>query len=474
MGHMRIRFFMVMCAFALAGCTSAAKPNVGAASARSNTGAEVSIAKVADTSTSEPATSSKSTDPTSTDADTPTTSSLGFDGAVPSSSGWTSQSVGTLDASLGSIDTIAFAPDGRAVAFSNVERSCCSNDVRAWFRQADGQWIQIDDEKANFVSGSKGTGAFGGPGDVVWFKDRFFAIGTRGGRVEPQTPGISTTWVSLDGLTWTATEETVTSRPAGLTASIDGSTLFGVWSTDAGKVIVRSTTDGKTWTYVSSFNAGRLGVSLSPSEFATVSAGPDGKPQMVIVGSLATSATAAATDAFVATSSDGLSWTIAVLPPPPDTKGKSFVVANHIIAFDGSIEVHGHSYPDNNEDVPTETNIGWRSHDGQPFVRFEVKAGCRGTLTSIVVDQAAPETTLFAVCAAQIGPAEGDFAPISTQLVISHDGTTFEPAPSVPNEWATPSTDIDIGPVAIDSGKVVVAVGRPNTDVDRSVTLWVP
>jgi hypothetical protein len=94
-------------------------------------------------------------------------------------------------------------------------------------------------------------------------------------------------------------------------------------------------------------------------------------------------------------------------------------------------------------------------------------------LTNITVDEAAPETTVWAICQVPVGSGEGDYEPVTTQLMLSHDGLTFAPATGVPSQWATPSEDITVGPIGVDSnGVIAVVVGVPTSDDTNTVTLW--
>jgi hypothetical protein len=477
---------------ALVGCsdtsTQAAKSTQTSATASTPSISELASTSSAPTTTTDPASKSVVTADTTGVAET----QLPADPIVVSSSpkdtatdnttepirvlsGWKGEPVGAIDAAIGGIDLLAFNPAGLAVAFSTVETSCCSNDVRAWFRPAGGKWASIDSDRANFVAGINKSGAYGGPTDLVWFKDRFVAVGARGGSVEPATASSSTTWVSLDGQNWSAVDEQLSSRAIGLTPSINGETLLGAWATDAGKVVVRSTTDGVTWKYLSSMTAGSLGVSLYPTAIATVGRSNQ-SPRILIVGSLSLSQIDTTSAAFVAESTNEKVWALSALPQLPDPTPNISVSAQTIVDLGVAINIYGTLSASQSDSTP----ILWRSSDEKGYDVQIIDPGCSGTqtntgsLTSIVATASPRDPQMVAVCSFEEGPAEGDYIPIISQLVSSADGITFTPNTPTASGWPTPSVEADIGPVLINNGALVVAVTTPGPGDRRLVALWGP
>jgi hypothetical protein len=393
-------------------------------------------------------------------------------------SGWTSEPVGEYSQFQGRVETVAFAPDGRGVAFTSIDTSCCSTATFGWARSADATWKPIPNPKETFVAG-KVNGALGGPTKVVWFKDRFIAAGTRGGgaptdsatEINSGTPAIPTIWTSPDGLVWTATETPGNSTPLDLLIALDGQTVLGLWT--AGENLdIRSTVDGITWKPLSTITTLQAGRSLYVAKLTSVVSADDKPIRYAVTGAMSALATSTTgnTASFVSTTSDGVTWNTQELPNPPHLPN---AYPTHAVAFNGQVIVYGTAYY---EIVGSSVNtaVGWASSDGgTTFNPLELSTKCNGSFTSMIVDKAAPEPTLFAVCTALDGTPEGDFIPSLDRLVLTHDGATFETPNAMSPEWSTPSVDSKLGPVTIDgSGRVVMPVIKPNGDAGRIVTLW--
>jgi hypothetical protein len=393
--------------------------------------------------------------------------------APVSTSGWTSEPVGDYSQFVGGVDTIAFAPDSRSVAFTNVDTSCCSSATFGWVRSAGGLWQPIANSQDLFVAGPVG-GTLGGPTDVVWFKDRFVAVGTRGAGVpgeqaEGNTPAIPTVWTSPDGLTWTATEQPGTLTPTHLQASLSNDLLFGVWTSDENSV-VRSTSDGTVWETVSTLTPFAAGQTLYPKSITSISS-PDDKPaNYAIVGTVNGTSPSTQSSGFVAVSKDGVTWTSRQLSMPQAISDSS---ADHALFFDGKIMVYGTAYSSQDDGTPVETAIGWTSTDGGlTYTESPIQSNCGGAFSGAVVDRAAPEPTMFAICTAVVGPQEGDYIASTDQLMVTRNGVDFETPPNMSPEWSTPSEDIAIGPLSLDNGRVVLPVAIPNGDAGRRIALW--
>jgi hypothetical protein len=387
-------------------------------------------------------------------------------------SGWTSEPVGTYSQFQGGVDTMAFAPDGRGVAFTSVDTSCCSSATFGWARSADGTWKPIANTQETFVAGTV-NGGLGGPNKVVWFKDRFIAAGTRGAGAptdaDTTTPAIPTIWTSPDGLVWTAIETPGESSPLDLLIALDGESVLGLW-TSGDNLDIRSTVDGTTWKPVSTITALEARRSLYGAKLVSVSSADDKSIRYAVTGSM--SAPSGTTVGFVSTTSDGITWKTQELPSTPEANSNS---AENAISFNGQIIVYGTANSENADGAPVNSAVAWASADGgATFAPLKLTSNCDdGTFSSVVVDKGAPEPTLFAVCTAFDGPPEGDFIPSIDKLLLTHDGAIFETPTAMSPEWSTPSQELSLGPVTTDySGRVVLPVTKPNGDAGRIVTLW--
>jgi hypothetical protein len=387
-------------------------------------------------------------------------------------SGWTSEPVGTYSQFQGGVDIMAFAPDGRGVAFTSVDTSCCSSATFGWARSAEGTWTPIENTQETFVAGTV-NGGLGGPNKLVWFKDRFIAAGTRGAGAptdaDTTTPAIPTIWTSPDGLAWTAIETPGESSPLDLLIALDGESILGLW-TSGDNLDIRSTVDGITWKPVSTITALEARRSLYGAKLASVSSADDTPIRYAVTGSI--SAPSGTTVGFVSTTPDGITWKTQELPSTPEAKSSS---ADNAVAFNGQIIVYGTANSEKADGAPVNTAVAWASADGgTTFAPLKLTSNCDdGTFSSVVVDKGAPEPTLFAVCTAFDGPQEGDFIPSIDKLVLTHDGATFETPTAMSPEWSTPSQELSLGPVTTDySGRVVLPVTKPNGDAGRIVTLW--
>jgi hypothetical protein len=416
--------------------------------------------------TTTPSATSVVLDATTTSAGLPITS---VTTATVAESGWRPEAIGVFTQFSGGIDHIAFAPDGSAAAFTNVETSCCSTATFGWIRTAGGKWGSINNTQQTFVTGD-GPGAYGGVSDIVWFNNQFVAVGTRGGNSATEgdpIPPIPTIWTSPDGIAWTATEQPSGKVTGGLEVSSDGTTLLGTGATETA-LMVYSTTDGTTWK--------ELGTIPSPDSgrqpFSTdllIHSAPDTTPTYVVVGSF-NKVNSSGASPFVSTSSDGATWTTQELAAPVGKGGSSADIA---VFFNNQVIVYGTGYSELADGTPVNTAIGWTSSDkGKTFTALKLTSNCDGAFSSVVVDQAAPESTMFAVCTALVGPQEGDFISSTDKLVITRDGSTFETPTNMAPEWSTPSEEISVGPVSLDNGRVVLPVGKPNGEEGRQVSLW--
>jgi hypothetical protein len=351
--------------------------------------------------------------------------------------GWSAEPVGTFAQFQGGVDSIAFAPDGRAVAFTSVDTSCCSSATFGWARRAKNEspantkWQAVADAQNMFVTGTA-LGAVGGPVDVAWFRDRFVAIGTRGFRVasdsDTPTPAIPTTWTSNDGSTWTAHEKPGDSSPLDLLVALDGESLLGLW-TSGNNLDIRSTVDGVTWKTVSTITTLRSVSSLYGIELASISSPDDNPARYIVTGTVSSMANPEPTTVFVSMSPDGITWTTQELlsaAPPGENSGTS---ADAVVAFNGQILVYGTAYSELADGTPSHTALGWTSTDGgRTFAPLKLESTCTGTVTSVGVDRSAPEPTLFAVCTT-LGTREGDSIATTEQLLRTGDGALFETPP---------------------------------------------
>jgi hypothetical protein len=393
---------------------------------------------------------------------------------VKNTSGWTSEPIGTYSQFIGGADLVAFAPDGGAVSFLSVDTSCCSSATSGWARRATESWQPIENSQELFVSGTT-DGAFGGPTDVVWFRDQFVAVGARGGgapadeQSDGLTPAIPTIWTSPDGLTWTATEQPGSLTPTQLQVSLSSNVLFGVW-TAGDNIEVRSTSDGTTWETISTLSPFATGQTLYPTGFASISSADDKPANYLITGTVSSSSPSTQSFGFVAVSKDGETWSTRQLSTTQGTSGSS---ADHALFFDGKIIVYGTAYSEQEDGTQVDTAVGWTSTDGGlTFTELPLQTNCGGAFSSAVIDRAAPEPTLFAVCTTLVGPQEGDYISSTDQLLFTRDGVVFETPPNMSPEWSTPSENISIGPLSLDNGRVVLPVATPNGDTGRRVTLW--
>jgi hypothetical protein len=370
-------------------------------------------------------------------------------------SGWTSELIGESARAVEGISLLAFGPAGQAVALNNFDTSCCSSQTLGWARGTDGEWTAIQDTERTFVTSSP-NGGLGGPVDVAWLNDRFIAIGTRGVEVvEDPKPGTATTWSSTDGLAWTLFEEVGNLAPLSMTTSTDGKSLISLWS-GQGELVARSTTDGSTWTTIGTFDNSLSGKQFYGSTVSTV----DGR--YVALGSLSDGST---TVAAVLTSTDAATWQVVELP------SGTAATSNQVVAFNGQLVVYGTS-SQVSDPTTEEATVAWKSTDGgKTFVSVALESDCAGSFSSVIVDQSAPEPTLFAVCNEISGDQEGDYFPSTDRLLVSRDGVKFEPGTNQPQEWSTPSDSISVGPLATDNGTVVLRAATPNGD-GRRITLW--
>ncbi len=384
-------------------------------------------------------------------------------------SGWQPEAIGVFTQFSGGIDHIAFAPDGSAAAFTNVETSCCTTATFGWVRNAGGKWGSINNTQETFVIGS-GDGAYGGVNDVVWFNNQFVAVGTRGGNAtadgDPVQP-IPTIWTSPDGITWVAKEQPSGQVTGDLEASPDGTTLLGTGATETA-LMVYSTTDGTAWKELGKIPNPKSGQQPFSTDLLIHSA-PETTPTYVVVGSF-TKINASGSFSFVSTSSDGATWTTQELAAPAGKGGSS---ADTALFFNGQIIIYGTGYSELADGTPVNTAIGWTSADnGRTFTLLKLTSNCDGAFSSVVVDQAAPESTMFAICTALVGPQEGDSISSTDKLVLTRDGSTFETPTNMAPEWSTPSEEITVGPITLDNGRVVLPVGKPNGEERREVSLW--
>jgi hypothetical protein len=393
--------------------------------------------------------------------------------------GWLSERIGTYTQFQGGVDSIAFAPDGRAVAFTSLDTSCCSTATFGWARPAGtsssssrpSEWNPIADAQETFVTG-EALGAMGGPVDVAWLKNRFVAVGSRGFRVasdsDTPTPAIPTTWTSTDGVTWSAHEKPGESTPLDLMVALDGESLLGLW-TSGENLDIRSTNDGITWETISTLTTLRSGSSLYGGKLTSISS-PDDKPARYIVTGMTTSlANSAPTTAFVSISPDGSTWATQELPAAVEGAGTSVDAS---ASFDGRILVYGTSYSETSDGTPLNKTVGWASVDGgRTFGPVTITSPCSGAVTSVAVDRAAPEPTMFAICTT-LGAQEGDSIAVTDQLVKTNDGVSFETPPNMAAEWSTPSDDLSLGPVTVRDGRIVLPVVKPNGEAGRAVSLW--
>jgi hypothetical protein len=401
------------------------------------------------------------------------TSTAGETPSFVETSGWTEQPIGTLSA--GQVDVMAFAPDGKAVAFSTVDTSCCSVAVTGWARTATGSWASIENMQETFVQGPEG-GPIGGPVDVSWFNDKFIAIGTRGGSAELQGDGTpvvpeSVAWTSTDGLTWSVANAALSPAPVALAESVDGSSLVGLWG-GGEELAIRSTVDGSVWTTPRTITTPQEGSYLFANNITLVSSVLSGSAvrQQIITGNLSPADGSGPLAGFVSISEDGLTWETSVLP---SSDSKRSFAATSTALFDGRLVVYGYSYDESNVGVSQTTAVGWASIDGgKTFESIPLTNVCNGSFSSIAVDQASPESRLFAICAVTVEPTEGDYVETTDQLLMTGDGSTFEVAPTTSGEWNTPSVDIGIGPVTSDNGVIVLGVTKAGTDGTRVASVW--
>jgi hypothetical protein len=403
---------------------------------------------------------------------------------APRQVGWVQEPVGPTNSAYGGVDIIAFAPEGQAVAFSIVDTSCCSNEVVGWARSENGVWSSIDSDRAGFIIGADGTGAYGGPTSVMWVNDRFVATGTRGGQVEPEVLPTSTIWTSANGLDWTAADTQAsdprsTATIVGLTRSVDGVSLVAAWMTDGREIELRSTEDGVSWATVGSVStrgetAGAPKATIVGPSLVTVMIGTN-QPRYLLKGGLSFEQEGMwLTEPYLAMSADGATWTTIELTQSPQLAlpdGSLSTVVTQVAELNGNLLVYGESYTEGTE---SSEQVGWRSADGTTFEPVSIATGCGGILTSVAPDKPAPEPTMFGICSIADGPREGDYVATRTQLVISRDGSTFEAAPAIPADWGSPSVDTALGPVVVSrNGAITVAVTQPGVGDRRDVSLWV-
>jgi hypothetical protein len=378
--------------------------------------------------------------------------------------------VGVIDSYTGGVEQFAVAPDGRAVAFSYLQRSCCTNDVRGWWRTPGGQWSAIDAVQSIFVGDGEEGNLSGGPNELTWFNDRFIAVGQRGAVLDVPDTARNTTWTSTDGDRWTSIESSALGYAGAGTASLDGATLVAPWNQDDGSVIVRSTTDGGSWRDVGTVGvAGSRGTdnSLSAFSLSSFARTDSSEAGYVMAGSTETFR------AFWATSPDGTQWTVSVLDGPD---GRLDASASTAIVFDGRLLVFGAGFTEGFADEgleggePPEQAVVWDVTDNVTGAATTIE-GCRGGfLDSITVDPSG--RSIWAICSIADGEQEGDYVASTTQLVTSTDGVTFVPIDDVPAAWAVPTTEVTVGPIAITGQGVSVAVTEPGGDGERTVSVW--
>ncbi len=387
--------------------------------------------------------------------------------AVGAQRTWVQETIGPTDAASYGLTSLTFAPDGRAVAFSVFDQSCCSNGVSGWARDASGNWTTIAKTQETFVQSSDGSGAMGGPESVAFFKDRFVAIGRRGAILDVENSSKVTTWTSRDGLRWTAISDPDNADNAvvGLLPSLDGSSLVGAWSTGS-NVHLRSTVDGETWTEFGHIDTSSIGTYAYVRSISTQTV--NGKEQYVAIGtveSLDTKLDKLASTAFVATSPDGRSWKSFVLE---NTTGQPSAVASGVAVLNGALFIYGDGYGDSSE---TTVATAWRATDGVTFDPLTV-TGCNGRFVSPTFDPADATPRIVAICSVPDGPIEGDVLFDRTEVLASADGIAFAPIDDAPSAWGSPSTDVALGPVTVDHGSLVIGVGDTRLGNTGSVSIW--
>jgi hypothetical protein len=442
---------------------------LSACSSETSSSSTVRVVTAVAVATAAPSTTSATTTGPTTLAATTTTTTVGST-TVASVAGWSSYLVGSLDSSVGAISQLAIALDGRAVAFSYVQRSCCNNDVRGWWRSTDGTWSAIDDVQRIFVTGDASEGgSSGGPNQLVYANDRFIAVGERGAVLDVPESSRPTTWTSATGSDWMVDEGGPTGYAAVPTSSLDGNAVLVPWNQDDGTVLIRSTVDGRKWTTVATVGEAKdRGTPDSLSAFSLQAVGPTDATngQYVMTGSND------AFKAFVAVSVDGSQWTVTALP---SLEGRPDSSASMAVMFGSDLLVYGTTFTEGSVDEgttgePPDQATVWRINDKGAFTPTVIEGCPGGFLRSITQDPSG--RAIWAICEIVDGPAEGDYVASTTQLVSSTDGVTFSPVDGVPAPWATPSTDVSIGPMLITNNTLSIAVTSPKDDSTRTVSLW--
>jgi hypothetical protein len=389
--------------------------------------------------------------------------------------GWSPQPIGTIDAALGAVTYLAFGPDGAAVAIALIDRSCCSNDVLVWFRRG-GVWSPSVSSTDVFVKDAAGRGTLGGPAAVVWSKDRFIAIGQRGGTADTgpaetgpadngTATGTSTTWTSVDGSTWTALDEPTRMSAVGLTPALDGTGVIGAWAQDGGPIALRKTVDGTSWMPIGELKGKALGTHPSARLLHTLPTAKATSGRYVLVGNTESSL------GYLATSADGTTWSISVLPGLPDKQQSS---ASEVVKFGDNIDdiiVYGEAFGQDDRGEPTQAAVGWRRSTDGTYRPFVVDAPCDGRLDDVSVDPS-DASRLLAICSSIDEAVEGDFVATITDLVTSTEGKMFVPLAPTPTVWGRGSSDVVIGPLVVDEGSVSVGVSSITGDERRTAVLW--
>jgi hypothetical protein len=396
-----------------------------------------------------------------------TTGANGSSASVEASRSWVQEKIGPSDAASFGLSSLALAPDGRAVAFSIHDESCCSNSVTGWSRDTRGAWTPIAKTQETFVQSAGGAGAMGGPDSIAFFKDRFIAIGRRGSILDVENSSKVTTWTSVDGLNWTAIEDpdNPDNTVVGLVASLDGNMLLGAWSTGS-NVHIRSTVDGQAWSEVGNLDTSTIGTYAYARSISTQSI--NGQQRYVVIGtveSLDRKTDKLASTAFVSTSTDGTAWKSFVLE---NVTAQPSAIATGIATINGELVIYGEGYGDSTE---TTVATAWRSRDGVTFTAGKV-GGCQGRLVDPTLDVSVSFPRIVAVCSVQDGPIEGDNGSFITELMMSTDGATFVPMNDAPPEWVPASSDVLLGPIVVENGSIVVGVGDTRFANTGSLSIW--
>jgi hypothetical protein len=385
-----------------------------------------------------PATSSTTPAPVSTIA------------AVQRETKWTEQIVGSQPG--GQVIAFAAAPDGRAVAFLEAQRSGLANRITGFTCGVDSKWTSIPVGQEPLVGGRWAITIMTGPTHVVWFKDRFIAIGRTG--KSPQQEAQIATWVSTDGLTWSVVTEKSDWEPIGLTVSIDGSSVVGVWSPDAtidgGRLEFRSSTDGTSWT-----SKGNHTVKLDSQRFSdpTFSIAPMPKS----TASIYVVYEAEGDTGKLFTSTDLKTWKAITLEVPIDEvpMASGEVRPQTIVRSGDGIIAYATMFTYTTNADKIHKTYAWKSTDGKRFSWLPLDNRCDwyGELHSITADPVLEPSTIFAICVGgdTVADPSVDDSPYH-YLSQSSDGVTFASDDS--STFCGPKSDVT-GPVVIDGDGAV-------------------